>query len=153
MTRSARGALALLLVLLAGGAGLLAFELADGSLSYGEETVADPCLPRAPFPGEGIDATVQRIALDGLDGAACALGTTREELVLSFEPRTGVDPIPWDEETIEAALRSGLLRAVDEAERRDSIGAVTALVLRELIERAPLEFLIGGAAGIAELLD
>ena len=38
------------------------------------------------FEGEGLDATVQRIALDGLNGAACELGVTREDLVLSLDP-------------------------------------------------------------------
>ena len=41
------------------------------------------------YPGDGIDATVQRIALGGLNGAACELGTSREGLVLSLDPEAG----------------------------------------------------------------
>jgi hypothetical protein len=140
-------------LLLAGACALIAVELSKGALDYGEQTVADPCQPREPFPGEGLDATIQRIVLNGLDGAACELGTTREELVLSFEPGTGVEPIPWDRETIERAVRSGLLRAVDDAERRDAIGGIVATVMREVIERAPLDLLIRGGTQLAELFS
>ena len=142
-----------LVVLLAGAGALIATELSTGAVDYGELTVQDPCEPRPPFPGEGLDATIQRIVLNGLDGAACELGTTREELVLSFEPRTGVEPIPWDDETIEQAVRSGLLRAVDDAEARDSLGGVTATILREIIERAPLDWLIDGGQAVSGLMQ
>ena len=43
----------------------------------------------AGVQGGGIDGAVQRFALTGLNGAACELHTTREELVLSFVPVGG----------------------------------------------------------------
>ena len=73
---------------------LLVLELAAGALQFGERLSRDPCSASATAFGRGVDATIQRIALDGLDGAACELGTTREELVLWFdEDRRG--DVPW----------------------------------------------------------
>jgi hypothetical protein len=130
---------------------LIAVELANGALDYGELDVADPCEPRETFPGEGFEATVQRIVLDGLDGAACELNTTREELVLSVDPDLGRD-VEWDRETLERAVRSGLLEAIDDAEERDSIGGLEARLLRAVVERAPLDWLIQGGSSLADLL-
>jgi hypothetical protein len=130
---------------------LIAVELANGALDYGELDVADPCEPRETFPGEGFEATVQRIVLDGLDGAACELNTTREELVLSVDPDLGRD-VEWDRETLERAVRSGLLEAIDDAEERDSIGGIEARLLRAVVERAPLDWLIQGGSSLADLL-
>jgi hypothetical protein len=130
---------------------LIAVELANGALDYGELDVADPCEPRETFPGEGFEATVQRIVLDGLDGAACELNTTREELVLSVDPDLGRD-VEWDRETLERAVRSGLLKAIDDAEERDSIGGLEARLLRAVVERAPLDWLIQGGSSLADLL-
>ena len=51
---------------------------------FGHTKLADPCTAKPAFAGGGIDGAVQRFALSGLNGAACSLHTTREELVLSF---------------------------------------------------------------------
>jgi hypothetical protein len=130
---------------------LIAIELANGALDYGESTIAEPCEPREPFPGEGFEATIQRIVLDGLDGAACELNTTREELVLSVDPELGRD-VEWDEETLERAVRSGLLEAIEDAEERGGIGELEARLLREVVERAPLDWLIQGGSSLADIL-
>jgi hypothetical protein len=129
---------------------LIAIELADGALDYGEPAVADPCEPRDAFPGEGFQASIQRIVLDGLDGAACQLNTTREELVLSLDPELGRD-VEWDRETLERAVRSGLLESIDDAEARDSIGGLQARIMREVVERAPIDWLIRGGSTLADL--
>jgi hypothetical protein len=129
---------------------LIAIELANGALDYGESTVADPCAAREPFPGEGFEATIQRIVLDGLDGAACELNTTREELVLSLDPELGRD-VEWDRKTLERAVRSGLLEAIADAEARDSIGGLEARIMREVVERAPLDWLIQGGSSLLDL--
>jgi hypothetical protein len=126
---------------------LIAVELANGALSYGESKSADPCVAREPFQGDGFEATLQRIALDGLDGAACELGTSREELVLSIDPEVSRS-VDWDRETLERALRSGLLESIEEAEERGSIGGIEATILREVIERAPIDWLIEGGSSL-----
>jgi len=40
---------------------LIAIELANGALTYGESKVADPCEQRETFPGEGLQATLQTV--------------------------------------------------------------------------------------------
>jgi hypothetical protein len=129
---------------------LIAVELANGALDYGELDVADPCEQRAAFPGDGFEATIQRIALDGLDGAACELNTTREELVLSLDPDLGRD-VEWDQETLERAVRSGLLEAIDDAQARGGIGQLEARIFREVVERAPIDWLIQGGSSLFDL--
>jgi hypothetical protein len=138
----------ILAALLVGTVALLGVELGKGALTEPPPKLADPCLPRAGSSG-GIDATIQRIVLDGLDGAACRLHTTREEFVLSLG---GNAPRRWNEHTIEVALRAGLLRSVDEAERRGDIPGFAASLLRRFVERAPLDRLIRGGFSLRDLL-
>ena len=137
--------------LLASGAVLVAVELGKGALEEPPPKIANPCQPRHGRTG-GVDATIQRIVLDGLDGAACRLHTTREELVLSLGGSSAVLPRRWDEHTVEVALRSGLLRAVDDAERRGDIPGFLAPLVRRLVERAPLDKLVQGGFSLRDLL-
>jgi hypothetical protein len=148
-----RIAIAALVALFVGAAGLVTLELANGAANAGALAVRDPCQARPSFPGEGLDATLQRIVLDGLDGAACELGTTREGLVLSLAPSSGAERLPWDDEAIELAIRAGLLESIDDVERRGSLNGFVAVVLRQVVERAPVQWLIDGGQGIGGLFD
>jgi len=129
------------------GLALVAVELGQGALHEPPPKLADPCVQHDGRTG-GIDATVQRIVLDGLDGAACRLHTTREELVLSLAPEAGVRR-RWDDHTIEVAIRAGLLRSIDEATRRGDIPDFLAPALRSLVKRAPIDLLVRGGIGLA----
>ena len=73
--------------------------------------------------------------------------------MLSLAPSSGVEPLPWDDETIELAVRSGLLESIDDAEQRGSLNGFVAVVLRQIVERAPVQWLIDGGQGIAGLFD
>jgi hypothetical protein len=137
--------------LLASGVVLVAVELGKGALDEPAPKIANPCVARNGRTG-GFDTTVQRIVLDGLDGAACRLHTTREELVLSLGGDSAVLPRRWDEHTIEVALRAGLLRSVDEAEQRGDIPGFLAPLMRRLVERAPLDRIIEGGFSLNDLL-
>ena len=134
-----------LALLFVAAAVLVGVEFALGAANTGEVHLANPCKPRA-FRGD----VVQRIVLNGLDGAACRLHVSREELVLSLG---GTSPFQrrWDEKTIEVAVRAGLLRAVDDAERRGEIPAVIAEPVRRLIRTAPIDKLISGGITLADL--
>lgn len=147
-----RLALGALVAVFLGAGALVGVELSAGALAAGELAVVDPCGMRDPYPGEGLDAVLQRIVLDGLDGAACELGTTREELVLSLAPSSSSEAIPWDDETIEVAVRAGLLEAIDDAEQRGSLNAVVAVLLRQAAEHGPIQWLVDGGQTIADLL-
>jgi len=150
VTRRLGPALWALVALLVAVVALVTVELATGAAEEPGPKIADPCQPREGRTG-GFDATVQRIVLDGLDGAACRLHTTREELVLSLAPGTGVKR-RWDEHTVEVAIRSGLLRSVDAAERRGDIPSFAAPILRQLVESAPIGRLVRGGISLSNLL-
>jgi hypothetical protein len=113
-------------------AALVVIELALGALSFGQPRLADPCTAKATPAGSGIDATVQRLARATLDGAACQLHTTREELVLSFVPAAGTKRIRWDRHTIDQALRAGLDRSAHELAGNGIVGNVLAFTLGNL---------------------
>ena len=140
-----------LAALILSGAVLVGVELGRGALDEPAPKIADPCQPRAGRTG-GLDATIQRIVLDGLDGAACRLHTTREELVLSIGGGGVGVTRGWDEHTIEVALRAGLLRSVDAAEQRGDLPGFVAGALRGVVERAPLDKLIRGGFSLSDLL-
>ena len=137
-----------LAALLLSGVALVGVELGRGALDEPAPKIADPCQPREG-PTGGIDATIQRIVLDGLDGAACRLHTSREELVLSLGGGVGVTR-RWDEHTIEVALRAGLLRSVDAAEQRGDVPSFLAPALRQLVESAPIDKLVRGGIGLSD---
>ncbi len=144
-------AVAALVALVVGSIGLIGVEVANGAADAGALAVRDPCEPRPAYPGEGLDAVLQRIVLDGLDGAACELDTTREELVLSLVPSSNAEPRPWDDQTIERAVRAGLLEAIDDAEQRGSLNEIVAALLRQVVEHAPVQWLVDGGQGLAGL--
>ena len=108
---------------------LIAAEFAAGARDFAQRNYVDPChAPADPFPqGHGIDGTLQRISLSAIDGAACKLGTGREELILSLEPRSDFGPeVRWTRATLEEALRAGLVRAIDDADHRNTIPGFVA---------------------------
>ena len=133
-----------LIVLLALAAALLIVELSLGAIHFGQAKLADPCTSKPAFKGGGLDGEVQRFALSGLNGAACKLHTTREELVLSFVPAAGTKRVRWDRPTIENALRSGFDHAFQDTERRGVAGFIIGHIL-EVVLGAPLNYFLGSA--------
>jgi hypothetical protein len=102
-----------------------------------------PCAARPLFPGNGVDAATQRVVLDGLAGAACTLGVTREALVLSFAGSSS-DRLEQPKAQVERAVRSGLAAALTGATKRGEIPQFLAVVLRVTIQHAPIGRLISG---------
>jgi MFS family permease len=140
--RRGRGAGIAVGIAAAAAVGLVATEFAAGAATVGEFEAVDPCTASPDtYPGDGLDAAVQRIALSTLNGAACELGTTRERLVLSLDPDSGYDDVEWDEETLEQAMRAGAHRAIDDADERDSIPGFIATALHFIVDRAPVSWL------------
>jgi hypothetical protein len=135
-----------LLALGAAAVALIAVELGMGAIGFGEAHLADPCTTK-PHLSEGgilgsVDAAVQRFTLSGLNGAACSLHTSREELVLSFTPALGTTKVRWDKATIRKALRAGFGRAAQDTAGGGILGNVLGFVLREAVAD-PLAFLLG----------
>jgi hypothetical protein len=130
-----------LAVLLGLAVALLVVELALGAIHFGKPKLADPCTSKPAFEGGGIDGEVQRFALSGLNGAACKLHTTREELVLSFVPAAGTKRVRWDRETIDDALKAGFQQAFDDTKRRGVAGFIIGNIL-EVVLGAPLNYFL-----------
>jgi hypothetical protein len=125
----------------AAASGLIVLELALGAFHFGKPKLADACTSKPAFKGGGLDGEVQRFALSGLNGAACRLHTTREELVLSFVPAAGTKAVRWDRPTIDAALRAGFQQAFEDTEDRGLAGYVIGHIL-EVVVGAPLDFFL-----------
>jgi hypothetical protein len=122
---------------------LLGLEQVAGASNVGTYSAADPCTAAPdPYPGSGLDAVGQRIALSALNGAACDLHTSRERLVLSLDPNSGYTDVTWDDATREQALRSGTQRAIDDAEDRGSLPGWAATVLRFTADHAPVTWIV-----------
>jgi MFS family permease len=114
---------ALLAGLVVAAVAFVGAAVAAGGVDLGRSTTTDPCVVTPRAGGGGIDATLQGIVLDGLAGAACDLRVSREDLVLSFGSGTATARIPWDPPTVERAVRSGLVRAIDDAQGRGSLNS------------------------------
>ena len=114
-------AVTVLAALLLAAAALPAVELVAGATRFGTGKLANPCHART-FGGGGLDGVIQQTVLDGLDGAACRLGTTREALVLSLGSAGSLPPRRWDRHTIDVAVRSGMLAAVNHHHAEHHLG-------------------------------
>lgn len=133
-------------VSVAASAALVAAYLAFGGASYAPAKVADPCATRQVRRAEGFQDVAQRIVLSALDGAACELGVSREELVLAFRSRDSLQRFTREQQIgsaeFERLVRSGLLRAVADAERAGALSSNTADLLRSIARQIPLARLL-----------
>ncbi len=147
----ASAAIGLLIGLVVAAGALLGVEARAGGADLGRSTLSDPCVVSPREVGGGIDATLQGVVLDGLAGAACELRVSRENLVLSFGSDVGNERVPWSPSVVEQAVRSGVVRAIDDADERGSLNAVVADILRALARRAPIDELIRGTTAVRDL--
>ena len=141
-----RGPTVVVAMLAACAVALIAVELGMGAIGFGEARLANPCTTKPKLSEGGffgsIDAAVQRFGLSGLNGAACSLHTTREELVLSFSPSLATKKVRWDRATIRKALRGGLTKAAHDTAGGGLFGDALAFVFREAIAD-PIAFFLG----------
>jgi hypothetical protein len=138
---------AVLAALLVGAVILVVVELANGAAGSVSPTIAPPCRPHPPFAGGGVSGTVQRVVLEGLDGAACRLRTTREELVLSLSPSS--TSRRWSRRQREDAIRAGLNHAID---AEGNIPGFLVPVLHRIVDKTPFDKLIQGSVSIGNLV-
>ena len=125
---------------------LVVVYLALGGASYAPAKVADPCQPRDWRDPQGVEEVAEQIALSGLDGAACELDVSREEMVLAlanpdsraqFAREHGIS-----DERLEELVRDGLLRAIDDAEEADALNPTIADLLRGIARTVPVDELL-----------
>jgi hypothetical protein len=136
---------------------LVGLYAALGGASYEPAQVADPCSKRDLRDPGGVAESIEQVVLSALDGAACALGASREELVLALRSTDTLDRFAaehgFGEDEVEDAVRDALVGAVDDAEAAEALGSTTAGVLREAAERLPIGFVLDLIRGISGLLD
>ena len=65
--------------------------LAFGGASFEPTPVADPCEAREWRNPDDVDEVLEQIVLSALDGTACALGVSREDLVLAVRNEEALD--------------------------------------------------------------
>lgn len=130
-----------LLVAIGAVAVVVVTYLALGGASYEPTPVADPCTPREWRDPGGLQAVFEQVALSGLDGAACKLGVSREELVLALRDEASLDSFAAGNGIsrldAERAVRDGLLRAVDDAEQAGALSGLVASLVRRTVESVP----------------
>jgi hypothetical protein len=130
-------------VAIAASLALVGTYLAAGGSSYVPEKTQDPCKPRPWRNPEGLQQIAEQFSLSALDGAACQLGVSRETLARAlatpqsrerFARRYGID-----DAELARAIRAGLVRAVNDAERAGALSPFLAGPLRETLKSIPLE--------------
>jgi hypothetical protein len=138
-------------------AALVIAYLVAGGGGYEPTAVADPCAPREWRDPEGVEEAAQQFALSALDGAACELQVSRETLAVAlatpesraeFAAEHGID-----DAELEAAVRAGVVRAIDDAERADALAPLVADGLRVVAVRLPVDEGIALIEDASELFE
>jgi len=121
--------------------------VALGGGSFEPTPVADPCAPREHAEAEGLGETIERIALTAVDGVACKLGVSREELVLALRSEDAFDAFSRkngiDRSEAEQAIHDGLVQAVDQAEQDGTLPGFIAPIVLKAAESVPPWLILG----------
>ena len=123
---------------------LVGVYLAAGGASYTPEKSRNPCEPRPWHEnGGGLEGLAEEFTLSALDGAACQLGVTREQLARALATKENRERFSKrfhiDDEKLSKAIRAGLLRAIDDAEEHGRLNGIIAAPLRATVKNIPLE--------------
>jgi hypothetical protein len=134
--------------LLVGGAAgisilLVVVYLAAGGGSYEPTPVADPCEPREwTSPGD-LEEVAQQFLLSALDGAACELGVSREDLAAGLATEETRQEFAAEQgigdAELETAVRAGVVRAIDDAEAAGAVPGFVAGGLRAAAANLPVD--------------
>ena len=145
-----------LLVSLGAVAAVIVPYAALGGASYAPTPLADPCVTREWRQPDGLSEALEQVALSGLDGAACKLGVSREELVLALRDDAALDEFAaanaLDRKDAEQAVQDGLVRAVNDAEQAEAIPPLVAGFARRAVETVPPHLLIKALEQLGSLL-
>ena len=135
-----------IIVAAAASLALIGVYLALGGASYAPARAADPCASRDWRNPQGLQHTAEQIVLSALDGAACKLHVTREDMVLAFSSRASLARFARQHhvstQQLDELVRAGLMRSIDDAENAGALNSTVADLLRGLVRRFPIEQLI-----------
>jgi hypothetical protein len=130
--------------------------LALGGGSYEPSSVADPCVVREWRDPGGLQEVLEQVFLSALDGTACELGVSREDLVLAVRDEDSLDTFAeasgLTRTDAERALQDGLRRAVDDAEEAGALPGFVASLARRAIESVPPWLLLDALDSASSLL-
>ena len=122
---------------------LVGAYLAAGGSSYTPEQVRDPCKQRPWSNPQGLGELANQFTSSALDGAACQLGVSREELAQALATPEGREEFTErygiGDAELARAIRAGLVRAVDDAEEAGALSPLVAGPLRATVEEIPLD--------------
>jgi len=122
---------------------LVGVYLAAGGSSYTPEKTQNPCKHREWSDPGSLQQIAQQFSLSALDGAACELGVSRETLARALATKEGREKFAKrygiDDAKLAEAIRAGLVRAVDDAERAGAIPSLIAGPLRSSVENISLD--------------
>ena len=121
--------------------------LALGGAEYQPLEVADPCEPRSVEELRSRDVgLLERIGLSALDGAACRLRVTREELALAVASedarREFMARHRISDAGLEDAVRDGARRAIADERRLGSLSSLEASLLERAVDAVPVGTLL-----------
>jgi hypothetical protein len=120
------------------GAVLVGSYAALGGGSYEPSPVASPCTVREWRNPDDLQTTLEQVVLSALDGAACTLGVSREDLVLALRNEKAFDSFAADHglssEDAERAVRQGVERALNEAQSAGALPGLAGALARRAIE-------------------
>jgi hypothetical protein len=125
---------------------LVGLYLSLGGASYAPAKVADPCATRSWRSPHGFEAVAEQIVLSALDGAACHLHVSREDMVLALanaetRKRFVVEHDISNAE-LEGLVRTGLKRSISDAKNAGALNATLAGVLRGVVGNLPIDELL-----------
>jgi len=127
-----------LLAAVAASVVLLVAYAALGGATYKPAPVANPCAAREWRNPHGLEAALEQVVLSALDGAACDLGVTREDLVLALRDKAALHSFATkhgiSQADAEEAVHKGLLRALDDADAHDALPGFVSSLARHAIE-------------------
>jgi hypothetical protein len=145
-----------LLVALAAVAAVLIPYAALGGASYHPTPLADPCKTRDWRNPSGLATALEQVVLSGLDGAACDLGVSREELVLALVSDASLERFAAKhgigKADAEQAVQKGLVRAVDDAETAGALPGFVAGIARRVVETVPPPLLLDAIQRLGSLI-
>ena len=145
-----------LLVAIGAVALVLAPYLALGGASFEPTPVADPCSTREWRDPGGVQEVLEQIALSALDGAACELGVSREDLVLAVRDEEALDAFAAEHglsrADAERAVDDGLERAIRDAEEAGALPGFLASLARRAVDAVPPWLLLETLEGLGALL-
>jgi hypothetical protein len=125
---------------------LVAAYVALGGGRYQPTAVADPCQQRTWQGTSGLQESLEQIVLSALDGAACELGVSREELVLAlrnsdtlarFADRHGITT-----DQANAAVTKAVARSIDDAQQAGVLPGFIANIVRSVTKNLPPQDLL-----------